>query len=150
RGRIAGTVSDTSGGVLPHAIVIATSVSTQASRQTEADDKGHFAIDDLLATTYEVVASMPGFSDVKVSDVVLGAGQERTVQFRLPLQGVSEAVAVSAQAPLVDTSSAHIGVTVSDTEVQNLPLNGRQVAQLYLLVPGASSTGSGTFDDMRF
>jgi hypothetical protein len=150
RGRIAGTVYDTSGGVLPHAIVTATSLSTQASRQVEADDKGIFAIDDLLPTTYEVVATMPGFAEVKIGSIVLGAGQEQTLQFRLPLQGVAESVAVSAQAPIVDTTSAHIGVTVSDTEVQNLPLNGRQVAQLYLLVPGASSTGSGTFDDMRF
>ena len=50
----------------------------------------------------------------------------------------------------VETSSASIGANVSAREVANLPLNGRLLSQLYLLVPGASSSGSGTFNDMRF
>src|SRR5262245_22719644 len=149
RGRIAGTIYDASGATVPHAIVIATSLTTQLERQVEADDKGHYAVDNLLPATYRIMAAASGFAEVTVPDVVLGAGQEGTRQFHLQLQGVTEEVAVSAEAPLVDTSSAHIGASVSTRELDSLPLNGRQVAQLYLLAPGATSTGSGTFNDMR-
>src|SRR2546425_9469368 len=52
--------------------------------------------------------------------------------------------------PVIDTSSARIGANVNEREVANLPMNGRQVSQLYLLVPGAQTAGSGTFDNIRF
>src|SRR2546425_11874880 len=52
--------------------------------------------------------------------------------------------------PVIDTSSARIGANVNEREVARLPLNGRQVAQLYLLTPGAQTAGSGSFDNIRF
>src|SRR5215510_15180657 len=150
RGRLTGTVYDSSGRVVPNARVSATNRSTGAARQTAADDKGNYRIDDLLPAPYELAAAAAGFAQAVVADVTLAAGQEQTVLFRLQPEGVSESVDVTAESPLVDTSSARLGVTVSGREVDHLPLNGRQVAQLYLLVPGATSTGSGNFNDMRF
>src|SRR2546425_12388722 len=52
--------------------------------------------------------------------------------------------------PVIDTSSARIGANVNEREVAQLPLNGRQVSQLYLLAPGALTAGSGSFDNIRF
>src|SRR5262245_36529725 len=150
RSRLIGTVLDSTGAVLPNAQVSVTNMATHASRSAAADDKGNYRFEDLLPAEYQVTASADGFAQATVPGITLGAGQERIVQVRLQPSGVTESVAVTADSRLVDVSSAHVGVTVSNREVNNLPLNGRQVAQLYLLVPGATSTGSGNFNDMRF
>ena len=150
RGRLIGTIYDSSGAVVPNAQVSVTNQSTRASRDVSSDASGNYRIENLLPAPYQVSATASGFAKSIAQDVVLPAGQERTVNIHLQPEGVAESVAVTADAPLVDTSSAHIGASVSNREVNNLPLNGRQVAQLYLLVPGATSTGSGTFDDLRF
>src|SRR5215831_5586149 len=150
RSRLIGTIYDASGATVPNANVTVTNQSTRATRRVTADEKGSYRFDDLLPASYQVVAASNGFTRAIVPDFVLAAGQERTLQLRLQVEGLAETVAVTAESPLVDTSSAHFGASVSNREVNNLPLNGRQVAQLYLLVPGSTSTGSGTFDDMRF
>src|SRR5262245_35681265 len=150
RGRLTGIVYDPSGAVVPNANILVTNQSTQAIRQVTANETGRYRVDDLLPAPYSITAIAAGCDEATVADVVLAAGQERTVHFHLQTGGVTEAVAVTADAPLVDTSSARIGATVSSREVDTLPLNGRQVAQLYLLAPGATSTGSGTFNDLRF
>src|SRR5262245_54948536 len=150
RSRLTGTIFDASGAVVPNARVSATNRATGASRETVADEKGNYRIDDLLPAPYTLAAVASGFAEAIVPDVTLLAGQDQTVNFRLTPEGLAESVAVTAESPLVDTSSAHLGLTVSGREVDHLPLNGRQVAQLYLLVPGATSTGSGNFNDMRF
>jgi carboxypeptidase family protein len=150
RSRVSGTIYDSSGAVIPNAQVTATSRSTAASRVVVADAKGHYAIDELLPAAYEVIATAPGFAGSNATDVILAVGQERALSFHLQPEGVTETIAVTADAVQIDTRSAHIGATVSAREVDNLPLNGRQVAQLYLLVPGATASGTGTFDDMRF
>jgi hypothetical protein len=149
RGRLIGTIYDASGAVVPNASVSVVNQSTGAARRVSSDEKGNYRFEDLLPAAYQVAAASDGFAQATVS-VVLAAGQERTIHLRLQPEGVAESVAVTAEAPLVDTSSAHLGASVSNREVNNLPLNGRQVAQLYLLVPGSTSTGSGTFNDMRF
>src|SRR5215813_6797213 len=150
RGRLIGTIYDSSGALVPNAQVSVTNQSTHASRDVSSDASGNYRIENLLPAPYQVSATAPGFAKSIAQDVVLPTGQERTVNIHLQPEGVAESVAVTADAPLVDTSSAHIGASVSNREVNNLQLNGRQVAQLYLLVPGATSTGSGTFDDLRF
>ncbi|HKE84343.1 MAG TPA: TonB-dependent receptor [Vicinamibacterales bacterium] len=150
RGRLTGTVYDPSGAVVPKAIIVVTNQLTQALRQVAADDKGRYRVDNLLPALYLIKATASGFNENVVTDVILAAGEERAVNVRLQTGGVTESIEVTAETPLVDTSSARIGATISNREVDNLPLNGRQVAQLYLLAPGATSTGSGSFNDVRF
>jgi hypothetical protein len=150
RGRLVGTIYDSTGAVVPGASISATNESTHATRDVVADGAGRYRFDDLLPASYRVAAHAAGFAEAAAPSVILAVGQERTVHFHLEPEGVTESVAVTVDAPQVDLSSAHIGATVSSREVDSLPLNGRQVAQLYLLVPGATSTGSGTFNDIRF
>ena len=64
--------------------------------------------------------------------------------------GVTETVTVTADAPALDLSSARMGVNVSEREVQDLPINGRQMSQLFLQAPGSVNTGTGTWQDIRF
>src|SRR6185436_12826254 len=79
-------------------------------------------------------------------------GQRLTLDFTLQPAGINQSINVEASAAeaVVDTSSATIGVNVDLREVGQLPINGRQLSQLYLQAPGAQNTGSGTFGDIRF
>ena len=83
--------------------------------------------------------------------VSLQVGQERVLNIKLSPSSVTTEVNVSGgELVPVDVSSARIGANVSTREVAELPLNGRQVSQLYLLAPGAVNNGSGSFDNIRF
>ena len=147
RGRLIGTIYDASGAVVPNATVTATNQSTDASRQVAANEKGRYRIDDLLPASYKLAATASGFAESAVEAVPLAVGQERTLDLHLQPEGVRETITVESGAlAQVETSSASIGASVSTREVSNLPLNGRMLSQLYLLVPGASNSGSGQFN----
>jgi hypothetical protein len=149
--RIVGTVSDTSGGVIPGVSVTVKSEKTGAERTAITNEKGFFVVTPLAPASYAVKADQAGFSGGEYSGVAVQAGQEKTINIVLKPAGVSTEVTVSAgELTAVDTSSARVGVNVSEREVAQLPLNGRQVSQLYLMTPGAVNYGAGTFDDVRF
>ena len=151
RGRIAGRALDPSGASVPNATITVLNRTTEAKRQIVSGADGVYVVDGLLSATYTITASAPGFADAVVSDLPLSVGQERTLDLHFQPATVKESVTVSSGGLAeVETSSASIGANVSSREVANLPLNGRLMSRLYLLVPGASSSGSGTFDDMRF
>ena len=80
----------------------------------------------------------------------LAAAQEFPLDLTLQAAGVTEAVTVKGNATAMDLSSARIGVNVSEREVQNLPVNGRQMSQLMLQAPGSQNAGTGTWNDVRF
>src|SRR5438046_5805799 len=80
----------------------------------------------------------------------LAVGQELTLDFEIKPAGVQEAVTVVGTAPVLDMSSARIGVNLSQREVDNLPVNGRQMSQLLLQAPGSQNAGTGTWQDIRF
>ena len=151
RGRITGRVLDTSGAAVAGATVTVVGTATDFKRETHSDNMGRYLAEGLLSATYKVTAAAPGFADAIVSDLVLSVGQERAVDFRLQPASVKETITVASGALAeVETSSASLAANISTREVASLPLNGRMLSQLYLLVPGASSTGSGQFNEMRF
>ena len=82
--------------------------------------------------------------------MLLGVAQVESVSVELAVAGVTEQVTVSAQAPVLDITSAKIGVNVSPEEVQNLPVNGRNFANLMTLATGATSDGNGGWASVRF
>jgi hypothetical protein len=83
--------------------------------------------------------------------VTLQVGQERTLYITVQPAAVTTEVKVSGgDLAVIDTSSAAIGGNVSSREVAELPINGRQISQLYLMTPGVVNFGPGTFDDVRF
>ena len=85
------------------------------------------------------------------SGIRLQVGQERTLNIVLQPSAVTTEVNVSGgDLAVIDFSSARIGANISSREVAELPMNGRQVSQLYLMAPGAVNNGSGTFDNIRF
>ncbi len=149
-GRFAGTVIDPSGAVVPNAVVTAKNEKTGEVRTVIAGADGRYTIVNLKPSSYTLRAEVKGFAPLEFTQLPLVVGQEFNLDLTLAAAGVTETVMVSAQATAVDLSSARMGVNVSEREVQNLPVNGRQMSQLMLQAPGSQNAGTGTWNDVRF
>ena len=151
KSRVSGTVTDSNGAAIAGAMLTVTSEKTGETRTIIAKSDGTYQIIQLNPTAYTVAASAANFETTKQTGVLLLVGQEATVDFVLEAKGLSAAVdVVGNDEAVVNTSSASMSVNVNPREVNGLPLNGRQVSQLYLQAPGAVNSGSGTFSDIRF
>ena len=147
--RITGRVLDQSQAALPGVTVTVTNKATGALRTDVTDGEGNYNVTNLGPGTYEVKIELSGFAP-KTRDVVLGVGQSEKVEVELGVATVQEQVTVSAAAPVLDLTSAKIGVNVSPEEVENLPVNGRNFANLMTLATGATSDGNGGWASVRF
>ncbi len=149
-GRISGTVRDSSNAFVAGAIVKVTNEKTGDTREALTNDQGFFAVGPLRPSTYTISAQKPGFAGIEYTQMALAVGQELALDLEFRPAGVQESVTVTATAPMLDISSARIGANVSEREVQNLPVNGRQMSQLMLQAPGSQNAGDGTWQDIRF
>src|SRR5262245_55562984 len=150
QGRIAGTVRDQSNAFAAGAAVKVRNERTGEERTATTNDKGYFLVTALKPSSYTIVVSKDGFSPITYDQMPLAVGQELTLDFELKPAGVQEAVTVVGSAPVIDLSSAKIGVNLGEREVNNLPVNGRQMSQLMLQAPGSQNAGTGTWQDIRF
>src|SRR5215813_1476275 len=149
--RIVGTVADPSGAVIPNAAIVVKDEKTGQERKVVADERGLYVVPNLAPSTYTVTAQGNGLGPQEYSQIPVSVGQERTLNIVLQPATVSTEVNVSGgELTVIDTSSAAIGANVNSREVATLPLNGRQLSQLYLLAPGAQTAGGGSFDNIRF
>ena len=147
--RIIGKVLDQSKAALPGVTVTATSRDTGLVRTTVSGGDGSYTITNLPPGTYQVAFELSGFQ-AKTNTVTLGMAQVQTSDAELGMAGVTETVTVQADAQVLDISSARIGVNVSPEEVENLPVNGRNFANLMTLATGATSDGNGGWASVRF
>ena len=147
--RIVGRLVDESRGALPGATVTVTSKQTGAVRTAISEEDGSYAVTNLGPGAYTVQVDLAGFAS-QTREVTLGLGQVETFDLALAIASLQEAVTVSAAANVIDLSSAKIGVNVSPEEVQNLPVNGRNFANLMTLATGATSDGNGGWASVRF
>ena len=151
QGRIAGQVTDSTGAVVPGATISVKNVGTNEVRTATANAEGFYAVQSLKAAVYTVTANGQNFAPTNITDVQLSVGQQLDLTITLSAQGQTVTVdVVGSSEAAIDTSSARIGATVNQREVQDLPLNGRQLSQLYLQAPGTVNSGTGTFGDIRF
>jgi hypothetical protein len=148
--RIGGTVTDANGAVVLGASVVVKNERTGEERTATTTESGTYTISALKPSMYTVSASAQNLT-VRVTNVQLLVGQELNLALTLQATGVEEKVDIVAAADTgIDTGSAAMGVNVNPREVEALPLNGRQLSQLYLQAPGSVNSGSGTFGDIRF
>jgi carboxypeptidase family protein len=151
QGRITGTVHDQTGAVIPGATVIVRNERTGDERTTTSNGEGFYQVTGLRPSFYYVKISAPNFSNYEVKSAQVLVGQGLTVDAELKPIGTSESITIVGGSEVaIDTASATMGANVNPREVQSLPLNGRQVSQLYLQAPGSVNSGSGTFGDIRF
>ena len=150
RGRIVGTVTDANGAIVPGATVLVKNEGTGEERSTVTNESGYYIIASLQPAHYTVKASAQNLT-VQVTNVQVLVGAELTLPLTLQATGVEAKVDVTANGgTAIDTGSAAMSVNVNPREVEALPLNGRQLSQLYLQAPGSVNSGSGTFGDIRF
>jgi hypothetical protein len=150
QGRIGGVVSDANAAIVPGASILVKNERTGEERTATSSDSGSYIVSALRPSLYTVTANAQNLS-VRVTNVQLLVGQELKLNLTLQATGVEEKVDIVAAADTgIDTGSAAMGVNVNPREVEALPLNGRQLSQLYLQAPGSVNSGSGTFGDIRF
>ncbi len=150
-GRIVGTVRDQNNAIVLGATVVVRNERTGEAGTATTSDEGVYLVPALKPSAYTVTVSAPNFTTAKAEHVNLAVGQELTLELTLQPSGVASSVDVfSSSEQSIDTSSAKIGASVNQREVEGLPVNGRQLSQLYLQSPGSVNTGSGTFGDIRF
>ncbi|MFL6469097.1 MAG: carboxypeptidase regulatory-like domain-containing protein, partial [Pyrinomonadaceae bacterium] len=151
QGRLAGTVTDANGAIVPGAAVKVINEATGEVRTTMAGSDGTFLVTALKPAKYSITASAANFEAVTRRDLDLLVGQRLEVNIPLGAQGVSAQVdIVSGEESLTNVSSAAMSANVNAREVEGLPVNGRQLSQLYLQAPGGVNSGTGTFSDIRF
>src|SRR2546430_14877585 len=135
--RVEGIVTDSSGGVLPGATVTATNVETNASRVDVSNTSGAYTLTALPAGNYRIAIDLSGFRP-QVTPITLTVNQVARIDFKMQLGGVSEAMTVTAAAPLIEKSTSEISTVIEQKQIENLPLNGRNFTQLATLAPGVN------------
>ena len=140
-GTILGTVTDATGAVVPNAVVTVKNAATGATVRMASSSSGDYQASSLNPGTYSVSAEMTGFQKSVTSTFTLAVDQKVRVNVTLRPGAVTETVEVMAQALSLDTDSSAIGQLVSQKQVAELPLNGRNFMQLLLLGAGAVTVG---------
>src|SRR5579862_9696296 len=144
-GRILGTVTDQSGGVIAGAMVTVTNTGTGVARTLTTDQAGEYNAPNLIPGTYSVRATSMGFQTLERQNIAVGLGQDTRVDAQLMPGQVTQTVEVTASAPLLDATSAVVSGTLETQTILNLPLNGRNFQNLLSLRPGVvAAPGGGT------
>ncbi|HXE90166.1 MAG TPA: carboxypeptidase-like regulatory domain-containing protein [Terriglobales bacterium] len=141
-GQITGTVTDPTGAALPNAKVTATNVGTGLTTTAETSNTGSYLIRELQIGTYKVTVEAAGFKTSSKTGVEVNAGVTYRLDIKLEVGGATEVVEVTEEAAPVNTVDSKLAATVGSTQIQNLPLNGRNVFQLLQLAPGAVNVDS--------
>src|SRR2546426_1131832 len=137
-----GTIVDKSQAVLTGADVTITNKATGATRSTKTSASGEYRFDLLSAGIYNIKANAPGFATAEAKDVELLVGATATQNLTLTPGAVSETIEVSATAPLLDQQKTDVSVNITPQQIQELPLIGRDIADLAYLSPGVKSADS--------
>jgi Carboxypeptidase regulatory-like domain/TonB dependent receptor len=135
-GTITGTTEDTSGAALVGATVTVTNEGTNVSQSTVSDAQGRYTVPQLPVGTYDVEAKLTGFQTVVHKGITLTVGATPVVDFSLPIGKISETVNVEGEVSQVETRSSEVSSLVTSTQMEDLPLNGRNYTQLLELAPG--------------
>ena len=144
-GRILGSVNDQSGAAVAGATVIITDVQRGATRTATTDASGNYAAPELQPGVYKVRSQAKGFKVVERVNIVVEVAEDLRVDITLPPGQVSETVVVEAEVPLVNSTSATLGGTLSNEEINDLPLSGRNYENLLQLRPGVMRYPGGGF-----
>ena len=143
-GTVLGNVSDSSGAMVPGATVKLTSLGTNETRTMQTGSGGTYAFPNLNPGLYRVDIEMAGFKRFTQDQVQVQVDVSTRVDAALQVGDVSQSVVVTGEAAVLQTDSASLGTVISQREVSNLPLNGRNVNNMLTLVPGVVAQG-GTY-----
>ncbi len=137
-GNITGTVRDPQGAAVPKAEVTIVDEKNGASRTVTANEDGFYTVTSLPAGLYTISTSPAGFKKTVAAAVELHVSENKTVNLDLQVGQVTETVTVTSEQAPVELRSGEVSSLISEKQVTELPLNGRNYAQLALMVPGVS------------
>jgi len=146
-GSIVGTVKDQTGALVANAKVTVTDVERGPALTTTTNDAGEYVAGPLRVGRYTVMVQHPGFKQAVSVPVNLDVQQRIAINVTLQVGQISEAVEVTGAAPLLETETSELGQVVDHKRVANLPLNGRNFAQLALLTAGTAPSEPGARDE---
>jgi hypothetical protein len=135
-GTITGRVVDQQGAAVPGVTVTAKSASTGFTRSEVSDAEGVYRLSALPVGVYDVTAELQGFTTVSKKGVEVNVAQTAAIDFPLKVAQLAETVNVTGATPLIETTSSAVGTVVDVKRIENMPLNGRQFANLAATVPG--------------
>jgi hypothetical protein len=133
-----GTVLDSTGGVVPHAIVMIRDADTNLTRTVETDSSGAFRLSDLPVATYEVRVTRDGFTPYAHAGVMLAIGQTARMLIVLQPAGIVQEVSVSAQPPPLDSRQTSVATAIDGERIEELPVRSRNYLEFVLLAPGVT------------
>ena len=143
-GSIVGTVTDSSGAVVPGANVTITDLATNGSRKALTDSSGNYSFVSLLPATYRVEVAGTSFKRFERQPIQVTVDTTVRVDATLQVGSTSETIEVNTQPPLLQTESGSLGETIEANQVEAMPLNGRNTFNLMTLVPGVVGEGNST------
>src|SRR5450755_3475519 len=136
-GQFEGTVTDQSGAAVANAKISVTSTSTDLTLTATSNSSGNYTVKEIPPGQYKVTVEAPGFKTYSDSGVTANAGTISHIEVKLTIGKTSEVVEVSGEASTVNTEDSKLATTVSGAQINNLPLNGRNVFDLMQLSAGA-------------
>ena len=137
-GSVSGTLRDPQGAAVPNAEVTLVESATGQTRTVRTDEDGFFNAPSLPVGRYTLTASPQGFKKLVAPDIVVNVSARVVLDLTLEVGDVAETVTITGAAQLVETRAQNVSSLISEKQVTELPLNGRNYAQLALMVPGVS------------
>ena len=133
---LSGIVMDSSGAVIPGATITLRQTDTNFVRVAKSKEDGSYREEFLPVGPYKVTVNATGFKSLEQSGIVLSVMQNASINFTLEIGGTTETISVSADVPLVNLGNSTLGQSVSNEEIDNLPLVNRDTSRLLQLIPG--------------
>src|SRR5262245_10857002 len=146
QGGLRGAVRDAGGGLVPGVEVTLTNEATSLPRMTVTNDSGEYSFASLDPGSYRLKASLTGFKAIELSGIRVGTQQFVTLDLKLDVGAVTEAVSVTAEVPLIETSNASTGTVLDTLSLQTLPAPGRNAFMIGVTVPTVIPSGDTQFN----
>jgi hypothetical protein len=137
-----GTISDTTGAAVPGAIVTLTGTQTGVALHTETNSAGIYRIAGLVPGTYSISVSKEGFQLITQAGIEIHVGETATLNYSLTVGSLRDTVTVAATAVILEESTTTVGQVIEGRQIQDTPLNGRNVMNLLSLAPGVVPQGA--------
>ncbi len=138
---LSGTVTDTSGAVIPGANVVVKNTGTAAENEAVTNEAGYFTVPALNPGTYSVTVTLMGFKTAVVNDVKVNASTPTSVKVALEVGGLEETVQVTGGSEIIQTTTPAVTATIDANQILKLPTGSRDALQFVALLPGVNTPG---------
>ena len=139
-----GTVTDSSGAVVPRATVTMTNVATGVSEKRPTDEAGRYMFTDLKPAVYRAKVEATGFKTLVRENIAVRVGQQSDLDLKLEIGEITQTVEVTAEAPLLNTVSGALGTEVTNKYITAMPLIDRDISVLSFLAPGVTEVSNAS------